>query len=68
VDCCPEKETHRKQYEGLGSFFITDRLRVWNSTREFITQGEITAPVGRIYVVKVIDILDHPKPPRKKKR
>jgi hypothetical protein len=47
--------------------YRTDQMRIWNATPEFIANTTMHAPEGKIFVVQIIGVEDHPRP-RKRRR
>jgi hypothetical protein len=55
--------------EALMAGVKVDRLRVWNEVPgSHIARTDVRAPEGKIFVVKVIAVGDHPRPRANRRR
>lgn len=44
------------------------RMRIWNHTSDFIAHSEMHAPDGKLFVVQVVAVEDHPMPKANRRR
>lgn len=55
-----EQEQQADKANGIGAVVMADRLRIWKSTPEFVANIGLRPPIGKIFVLKVIEVRDHP--------
>ena len=57
----------KKQAAGFALYRV-DQMRVWRATAEYIANTTCHAPEGKMFVVQIVGLEDHPRPRRRRRK